>query len=121
MAFLTIAGLTVPIQAGSFSEKTPAYRGESVRAFDHTLLSGQDGRKRQWAGTTVPIAPADAEALRDAVKNGAHVACTGAALRGLTYTCEVTIESAAFDLGIPDGAGGWTSHSEALTLTLVEV
>lgn len=118
MPFLTIAGTTVEMTA--FSEKKPEYRGESVRAFDNTLLSGKDGRRRQWGGTTYPMTPTAAEALREATKNGARVACTGSALRGLTYTCEVEVEGAEFGPDVSQSAQDWTGHGEALTLTLTE-
>ena len=119
MAFLTVANITVEMV--SFRRRKPEYRGESVRAFDQTLLTGIDRPKRGWEGATYPLTPAQVGQLEAATANGAHVACSGTALRGASVTCRVDIDTADYGPDISAGAEDWTGHNEVLSLVLTEV
>lgn len=111
MPMLVIAGITVNM--ASFRRRQPLVRGESVRAFDNTLLDGTDGYKENFEGTTIPMAPADAVTLRTAIRAGA-VTCSGD-LIGASMTCKVV------DTGTEASRDGDAAHEEAISLTIEQV
>lgn len=110
MAFLTIAGITVPVAPTGASESAPELVGSDSRSYAGAFRSTVRAEKRGWVFTTKPISRTLAESLRSACALGALVTCTGDALGGLSYTCRVTIGQVGYvkvASGTPGGAGGF--------------
>lgn len=91
MAYSITAG-GVNLRLTAFQERAREHRGESVRAFDQTLMNGRDLPVRTWDGVTDWMTPAEEVALRSAVEAG-NVVCSGLVLHGESVLCEVTVET----------------------------
>lgn len=89
MAFLTIAGTTIPVSTGGAVAKAIERVGSSTRAFAGNLRSTVRAEKRAWQFTTRWLTQGDAAIIEALYNNGEFVTCAGDAL-GATYTCEVT-------------------------------
>jgi hypothetical protein len=117
MAFLTIAGITVPVQESGSSENIDQY-GTSEPAYAGNRRSAIRAEKRRWQFTTGLMLQADANTLRAAIALRAQVACAGDALNGASTTCEVEVRDIPFvALNSSDGKG----FLRQLGLTLYEV
>lgn len=62
MAFLTVAGVTVPVSVNQFTSKRIEV-GTTERAFDGTMRSSIRARKNEWSIVTAMMPAADAESL----------------------------------------------------------
>lgn len=114
MAFLTIAGIDVPVES---SAKAIERIGTSERAFAGNLRSAVRAEKRAWTVVTTLLLNADAAAIEAAVDFAEHVTCSGDILGG-SVTCEATVvdsQYASFHGG--DGLG----FMRALQLLVREV
>lgn len=113
LAFLRIAGITVPVSPSGASVLPPERLGSSARMFGGELRTTVRVEKRGWR-FRVPSRPlADWAALEAAIATGNFVSCIGAALGG-TYTCEVSVSDAEL-VPVPGG------FRKSFTLTLREV
>jgi hypothetical protein len=95
MAFLTVAGITVPVSITSASEKAKETIGGDSRAYAGSLRSTVRAEKRNWQFTTSTLSTVDDATLVAAVANGAFVTCNGDALGG-AVTCRVTISDGPY-------------------------
>jgi hypothetical protein len=89
MAFLIIAGITVPVLEGQAVQHVER-GGSSTRAFAGNLRSQWRYEKRAWQVTTGLLTNTEDAALRTAVALAAQVTCSGDALGG-SVTCEVEV------------------------------
>lgn len=101
----TIGGVSVRFV--SFKERAREYRGESVKSFNNTLLSGRDLPVRSWDGVTDWMSSAAEATFRTAVEAG-NVVCDDLVFYGESILCEVTIEDATRG---PDVQSGYTDYS----------
>ena len=62
MAFLTVAGATIPVARNSASADTEEI-GDSDRAFDGTMRQTIRNRVTQWRGETIALTRADASSV----------------------------------------------------------
>lgn len=113
MAFLVIAGITVPVAIGGASVLAPERIGSSQRAFDGSLRTSVRLEKRGWRFRTPPRWVDDWSVLEAAVADGVAVACSGDAI-GAAVSCEVTLADADL-VAVPGG------FRKALTLNLREI
>jgi hypothetical protein len=90
LAFLVVAGITVPIALTGATKKAPEKAGAESRAFGGNLRSTTRWTKRNWQFTTKGLLDADAAAIEAAVNPGDFVTCTGDALGGASVSCLVT-------------------------------
>jgi hypothetical protein len=90
MAFLTIAGVTVPVSISGAAEKQKETVGSDSRAYAGNLRSTVRAEKRNWQFTTKTLSTVDDAALVAAVAGGVFVTCAGDAL-GVSVTCRVTV------------------------------
>lgn len=103
MAFLIIAGITVPVAIVG-AKKTWEIGGSNSRAFSGGLRSTVRWTKRGWQVTTTPLLEADASAIETAVVGGDFVTVSGD-MTG-TLTCQVTVGDAPF-VKVSTVAGGF--------------
>jgi hypothetical protein len=116
MAFVVIAGITVPIALDGITEQEPDEGGEDTRAFAGNLRSTSRWTRRRWKLTTKPWPVASGEALIAAVANAAHVTCSGDGLGdGVTnFTCRVKMR----ETGYVKVKGG---HRRTYNIELIQV
>lgn len=81
MAFLVVAGVTVPVALNT-TQGAPVEAGERVRAWDNSMLATIRDRKKEWQVTTRPIPRADANTLEAALNGTPPLACSGDLLGG---------------------------------------
>src|SRR5579884_3291645 len=115
MAFLTIAGITIPVAVASgATKKAPETGGADSRAFAGNLRTTVRYEKRNWQFTTTPLLDAAAAAIETACAGGAFVTVAGDAVGGVNVTCRITV-----------GDGGYTkvhgTFRRVLVLTAREV
>jgi hypothetical protein len=83
MAFLVVAGITVPV---AWPEGAPANEvveiGDRMRAFDGTMLSSIRARKREQPVITHPMALAARDTLRAVLTGSPPITCSGDLLGG---------------------------------------
>jgi hypothetical protein len=115
MPFLTVAGITLRIDAESAAQLEPLEIGEEVTAFDGGLISTVRGEKQRWQFGTIEMEESDFQTLRAAVQNGQHVAVDGDAIDGGPLTCRVKITGAPYVRG-PAGVG----FTRTVTLLVLE-
>lgn len=118
---INIGGIGLRLTA--FQERAREYRGESVRAFDQSLLSGRDLPARTWDGTSDWITPAEEVALRAVIEAG-NVVCTSTSplvLYGESVLCEVTIEAVPRGPDVQSGNTVYSTVNVTLALVLREV
>lgn len=114
MAFLVIAGITVPVSG--VVTKAREQGGLTSRAFAGNLRSTVRWSKRTWVATTKILPEIDALALEAAIADGEFVTCSGDYLGG-DVTALVTLgDATAVKVATP--AGGWR---RPLVLTIREV
>lgn len=116
MAFLVVAGITVPCIAPG-ATKDIERLGTSTRAFSGNLRSAVRAEKRQWEVLTSMLTQAEATTLEAAVANAAQVACSGDLLGG-AVTCEVTVGKQQYP---PFQGGDGLGFMRQLPLILREV
>jgi len=104
----------------SFKERAREYRGESVRSFNNTLLSGRDLPVRTWDGVTDWLAPAAEAALRSAVEAG-NVVCDGLVFYGESILSEVTVEDATRGPDVQSGPTDYSAVNVTLNVVIREV
>jgi hypothetical protein len=79
-----------------FQENDPELVGDEDRAWSGKLRSSVSGEIRKWSGTAREMTHADFTVLRNKIKNGIHVPCSGPALGGLTFNCVVRLRGAVY-------------------------
>jgi hypothetical protein len=84
MAFLIVAGVTVPVEPGG-GERGIVEIGDRGRAFDGSMLASIRARKRVWNVTTAPMSSTDMGTLYTALL-AATVSCSGDWMGG-SVTC----------------------------------
>lgn len=82
MAYLVVAGITVPVATGGATKKALEEGGTDSRAYSGGLRSTVRWEKRNYQFTTTGLLDADAVAIETAVAGGAFVTCSGDALGG---------------------------------------
>ena len=90
MAFLIIAGLTIPVAPDGATKKAIESGGSDSRAYAGNLRSTTRWERNQWQFTTKHLSESDASAIETALAGGPFVSCSGDAL-GTTVTCRVTV------------------------------
>lgn len=111
MPYLVVASIDVPVRNTQGGLNQIVRIGSSTRAFAGNLRSSYRAEKRVWQFTTELMELASWDTLKAAVTLGAHVTCSGDALRG-TVTCEVEMSSGTDEIAGPNG----TMRSSVLTL-----
>lgn len=115
MAFLVIAGTTIPCMEGSATERIVRI-GSSFRAYAGNLRSTVRAEKREWQVTTHFLSNTASAALKAAVALAAQVTCSGDLLGG-SVTCEVEVGDGSYPTLANDATGVMRTH----VLTLREV
>lgn len=117
MAFLVIAGITVPVAVDQFKRLPLETVGTQTRAYAGNLRSTQRWTKRAWSLTTGLMLTADTTTLEAAIANGAVVGCSGDAL-GAAINCVATIGE---KVNVSTAASDGLTFMWTLALTLREV
>jgi hypothetical protein len=120
MAFAVLSGLELTVV--NFSAGPPIFRGETVRAFDNTLLDGADAKKRTWELELYGAPEPYASTLRS-LDEGLRTFYGDVLGTGIEDYVYVKVRIARQQYG-PDVSGpkdDWTSHSVRFTLALEEV
>lgn len=102
MPYLVVASITVPVRKGQGGLSQVERIGSSSRAFAGNLRSSYRAEKRVWQFTTELLELTAWDTLYAAVALGAHVTCSGDALRG-TVTCEVEMSQGSDEVAGPNG------------------
>ena len=113
MAFLIIAGITVPVAEGEATKRATERVGSTTRMFSGALRSTVRVEKRSWQVTTKLLPLATAATLEAAVADGVFVACSGDMI-GTTLDCEVVVGESPYRQ-TPSGA------KRSMQLTIREV
>ena len=87
MAFLTVAGTTVPVALTGCSTKIVTIGDVGTRAFDGTMRSTERTTKREWSITTAPMSPSLADALIAALGTGAAISVNGDMVNNVATSC----------------------------------
>lgn len=119
MAYSIVVG-GMGLRLTSFQERPREYRGESVRSFDNSLMSGRDRPARTWDGVTDSYSPAEENSLRSIVEAG-NVVCSGIGLHSETLLCEVTIESTPRGPNVQGALRDYSTVNVTMSLVLREV
>lgn len=118
MAFLTIAGIAVPVAQDGFKRLPVEVGGSQSRAYAGNLRSTERWQKYAWSVTTGLMKTADTTTLETAIANGAVVSCSGDALNNVATNCVVTMSDKT---AAPAISNDGFKHMWALTLTLRQV
>ena len=111
MAFLVVAGVTVPVALNTTSG-APVEAGERVRAWDNSMLSTVRDFKDEWQVTTALMLRADADTLKAALQGTPPLTCSGDLLGG-SVSCHAVITGERY---VKKGVG----EMVALSFTLME-
>ena len=111
MPFLTVAGITVLVNATSAEASAPQVQGTSERMFDGTLRTSKRARKFVGVFTLAPMSEADYQTLLAAIPVGTFVTVGGDALPA-PITAEVEVTRAAY---VKDGLGFMRTPTLAVT------
>ncbi len=87
MAFLTVAGTTVPVATGGCDTKITTIGDVGTRAFDGTYRNTERTTKREWTITTAPMTPTLADALVTALGTGAAISVNGDIVNSVATSC----------------------------------
>lgn len=114
MAFLTVAGTTVPVSPSGCDTKVVTIGDVATRAFDGTMRSTERTTKREWSITTAPMTSTLADALVTALGTGAAISANGDVVNNVATSCfrQLTGRKAVTVKG---------GHRDVLTFTLLEV
>ena len=114
MAFLTVAGTTVPVAPTGCTTKIITIGDVGTRAFDGTMRSTERTTKREWSITTTPMTPSAADAIVTALGTGAAITVNGDIVNNVATSCfRVLVGRTAI---ATRGA-----HYDTLAFTLLEV
>lgn len=102
MAFLTIAGQTILVDARSTGELAPTEIGAMARAYSGNLRTSIRATKRAWQFQTVEWAQSNIDTFKANCLNGAIVACNGDFNNNVAVNCKVTFLGTAY---VPGGGG----------------
>lgn len=95
MAFLVVAGVTVPVAAEeSAATEEVEFIGDRDRMFNGRYREVGDGYKRKWPLATPPLTPAEYAAVRAALLGAPPLACSGDLLGG-AVNCHAELGAAA--------------------------
>lgn len=114
--FLVIAGITVPVVAGSAVERRDEL-ADGGRGYAGQLVTDLRYSKRIWQLTTELLTTAEADALVAATANRAHVTVSGLA-PGASVTCEVIVGDGGY---VTVGSVAVPEVLRAFALAIVEV
>jgi hypothetical protein len=117
LSALLIAGIVVNVSTQGAAQCAAERIGSTSRTYNGGLRSTVRAEKRVWNFTTTLMLSADVATLLAAVALGAHVVCSGDALRA-TVTCEVEIGDQPY---IPVAGSDALGYMRQVQLTLREV
>jgi hypothetical protein len=117
MAFVTIAGIDLPITRDGVTELAPEQGGTKSRTWNGGRRSTIRWEKRVWQMQTTMMLPATIDTFRTAIALGAQVVMTGLIVNGTNVTVECEVAESPFITA----SGAPNNYWRVLTLRVYEV